>query len=179
MPDLIIRVGKVDPKTRVAFRKTLDGKVILLDHPILDIVIDPAKLKISTFAKDTFGDHVYDSQDQMFKYLMKHGIIDYDAVRAGNVFNAMESKYLPAADNRDALDEVIMAIKNHIDEILPYFKAMEQYEEEYEQSLLNPDEEDSTELGEIPQKSTQGTLRPPYVRGQYSMYENKNRDLRK
>jgi hypothetical protein len=171
MAEITVKVGEKDPKRSLYFKKALDGKIIVLEHPVLDIVIDPPKNKITAFAKDMLGDHVYESQERLYGCLMKAGIINYDSVRAGNVFNAMEADFLTASDNRDVLNEVLLAIKKHIDQILPYYEAMEKYEEEYEQSLLNPDGDESTELGEVPQKRSAGTLRPPYIKNTYSFFE--------
>jgi len=35
--------------------------------------------------------------------------------------------------------------------------------------LIHPDKEDSTELGEVPQRSEQGSIRPGYIRDPYSL----------
>ena len=44
----------------------------------------------------------------------------------------------------------------------PAPEIIEVVEDEEEERLLNPDKEDSTELGEVPQKQKKGTLNPGY-----------------
>ena len=35
--------------------------------------------------------------------------------------------------------------------------------------LIHPDKEDSTELGEVPQSTEQGSIRPGFIRDPYSL----------
>jgi len=54
----------------------------------------------------------------------------------------------------------MLGIYNFLKEEEPYFKVIDDIEEDYEDSLLNPDAEHSTELGEVPHKEKQGSLPP-------------------
>ena len=54
--------------------------------------------------------------------------------------------------------ESILAIKKFIEEEKQHMEKEKYLEDEHEERLTNPDEEESTELGEIPQKATKGSL---------------------
>ena len=73
-------------------RRTLDGNVLIFDHKDIDIVLMPKKRKVIAFAKKTLGDHVYEAQDRLFRYLFRKGIIEVDSVQGGNVYSSMEPK---------------------------------------------------------------------------------------
>ena len=46
-------------------RRTLDGNIIVSDHPDVDVVIMPEKKKVIVFSKDNFDDHIYQTQDRL------------------------------------------------------------------------------------------------------------------
>ena len=50
-------------------RKTLDGKIMILDHLHLDIILDTAKSKVTTFPKNELTDEIYGFQTDYFKFL--------------------------------------------------------------------------------------------------------------
>ena len=47
--------------------------------------------------------------------------------------------------------------------------TMKAYEEREEQEMMNPDDENSTELGEVPHQAEKGSLRPGWIRGPSGM----------
>ena len=53
---------KPDAVVSLEVRKTLDGKIMILDHMHLDIVLDTAQSKITTFPKEELTDEVYGFQ---------------------------------------------------------------------------------------------------------------------
>ena len=73
-------------------RRTIDGNIIVKDHPEVDLLVLPEKSKIVVLPKEELDDEVYDSQKRLFKFLVLKGVIEYDSVQAGNLFMSMEAK---------------------------------------------------------------------------------------
>ena len=67
---------QLDPRIELKARRTIDGNIIILDHEDIDIVLMKEKKKCVTFPKDTMSDKVYYSQDRMFKFLSRKGLIN-------------------------------------------------------------------------------------------------------
>ena len=44
----------------------------------------------SSDVKEEMDDEVYETQDRLFKHLVRHGVCDYDSVQGGGVFMSME-----------------------------------------------------------------------------------------
>ena len=63
----------------------------------------------------------------------------------------------------------LINISNFIDEERPYFESTEAIISMTDDELLHPDNEDSTKLGEVPQRTQQGSIRPGYIRDPYSL----------
>ena len=70
--------NKEPPKTKVKLdiRKTLDGNIIIQDHPYIDIIISPSKSKIIALSTIAMDDKVYYTQNKYFDFLYKRGVID-------------------------------------------------------------------------------------------------------
>ena len=94
------------------------------------------------------------------------GIVDRASVQAGNVYGSMEGTVLTGVD-RDSFRMALINISKWIDEERPYFEFVEQFGELFVDRFTDPEEEESTELGEIPHDDTKGTLRPGYNYGPY------------
>ncbi len=73
-------------------RRTLDGKILIPDHPDIDIAIIPEKNKIVAFPKEEMDDEVYETQDRLFKHLVRNGVCDFDSVQGGGCFYVYGSK---------------------------------------------------------------------------------------
>lgn len=153
-------------------RKSLDGNLMIFDHKDIDIVIIPESKKVVTFPKNEYSKHVYPSQDKLFNYLRKEGVIKYDSIKGGNIFMSMEGA-IAESEDVNAIDATLYSISKFMDgekEIFAYEDNMEKQEEEY---LTEPTPEDSTELGEVPEEPRKGSIVPgvnPYgIAGQYQM----------
>jgi hypothetical protein len=153
-------------------RKSLDGNFMIFDHPEIDIIVMPETKKVVAFAKNMLTDEVYETQDHLFKFLTKRGVITFDSIRGGNVYGSLEG-LLAESDNEgvDSVQMAIFSIGKFVEEEKPYYEyeiAMNKQEEDY---LLEPDAEHSTELGEVPHEETKGSIRPGWVRGPYALYD--------
>ena len=62
-------------KLKLDIRKTIDGNLIIADHPDIDIVIMPAKKKILALASKLNSGTVYGAQNRLFNFLAKHVVI--------------------------------------------------------------------------------------------------------
>lgn len=144
---------------KLKMRKSLEGNIMIFDHNDMDIIIMPSVRKIVAFPKDQMSSSVYDSQDRMFRFLHKMGVIKYATVQGGAVNNSMQADY-PESSDYKALDYVLFAIEKFIDKERPYFAYEEQFYDEFEKSLTDPDEEDSTEFDPARHSEMKGSIRP-------------------
>ena len=138
-------------------RRTLDGSLIIFDHDDIDIVVMPQKNKIVSFAKDEMGDHIYAAQSRLFDFLSKKGIVEFDSVQGGNIYGSLEAK-IQAGDQASSIQVAIFAISKFIEEERPFYRRDKKYQDELERELLEPSEEDSTELGEVPHEPRKGVI---------------------
>ena len=60
-------------------------------------------------------------------------------------------------------------LSSFIDEERPYFESTEAVISMSDDEIIHPDKEDSTELGEVPQSTEKGSIRPGYIRDPYSL----------
>ena len=161
---------ELDPRIELKARRTIDGNIIILDHEDIDIVLMTEKKKFVVFPKDSMSDRVYYSQDRILKFLSKKGLINQSTIRGGNVFGSMEAEMLeskiPGIDYDQAL---LYTIHEYISGEKPFFKSADEYDDDRLDTLLRPDPEDSTELGDVPQAASKGS-HDPSVRPYGFMY---------
>ena len=157
-------------KIELKARKTLDGNILIFDHQDIDIVIMPEKSKVVTFAKDDFSEMIYEVQNRFFNFMKKKGIVTYDSIRGGNVYGSLEGAIAESKDEHiNALDYTIYNIYKFLKEEKPHYDYMEDYEQMLDDYYTEPTGEDSTELGEVPQSSEKGSIRPGYNYAPYWM----------
>ena len=158
-------------KISLEIRKTLDGKIMILDHLHLDIILDTAQKKITTFPKKELTNEIYSFQDKYFKFLINEGVIVPESVQSGNVFGSLEAIYPESADEGVSSAQVILySTKKFLDKFSPAFEAQEFIENEMEDHLVDPTPEDSTELGEVPEEPKKGSITPYRIRRYLSGY---------
>ena len=149
-------------------RKTLDGDVIVRDHPDIDIIIMVAKKKIVAFPKDKLTEEAYQTQDKLFDFLSKKGIISPESVQGGSLHGSIEGKILEN-ENLNVADFSLMSVAKFIEEERPYFDYMEKFEKHQEERLTAPNEAESTEFDPSRHADVKGTLQPIYIRSPYGM----------
>jgi len=158
-------------------RKSLDGNIMIFDHEEMDIVVFPKASKIATFAKSDFSEMVYHAQNRLFEFLKRKGVIDYESVKGGSVYGSIEGVIpQPVDEGINSIDYAIYGIYKFLKEEKPYYNYIDDYEEMLDDYFTDPTEEDSTELGEVPQSSEKGSIRPGYNYSPYwmsYMLENK------
>jgi len=161
MSDIKIKIGKaIDVPTKAALkiRKGLNGNIMIFDHEDIDIIITGAN-KILTLPKDIMNERVYSAQNKMFKFLVRKGVIFPESIRAGNVYGSMEAKIMDASEDlsMNPVDFAILAVARWIEEERPFFMYHQASEIQDIKRLTEPDEEESTELGEVPHAATKGS----------------------
>jgi len=142
-------------------RKTLDGNIMVYDHPNIDIVIMPTKNKIISMPKKSYYHDTYPVQKRFFDFLESRGATVLGSTRGGVVYNSLET-YYPTNEELDVLQVILLLTKKFLEEETENSMTEREYEEEVEQLYTNPDDDDSTELGEVPQAKKKGAIDPNY-----------------
>jgi len=149
------------PRIKLKARHTLDGKLMVLDHEDIDIVLNLESKKCICFPKENLSDRTYLAQDRMFKFLSKRGVIDHSSIRGGNVHGSLEGTMLeskiPGVDQAQAC---LFAISQFLNDEKPFFKTSKDFDASRLDSLIDPSEEESTEFGEVPQSDRKGSMHP-------------------
>ena len=169
-----IRVGDAarvpSVKLELAIRRSMNGDLMVFDHGDIDIVLSPSKNKVVAFPKETMSDLVYGAQNRLFHFLTRKGLILPESVQAGSFYGALEAKMeQPYSPQLSAPKMTLINISKFIDEERPYFEATEAIISMSDDELIKPDKEDSTELGEVPQRVSQGSISKGNVRDPYSL----------
>ena len=115
-------------------------------------------------------DKVYSSQDRLFYFLRKNGVIEAESVQGGNIYGSIEATIATSLEeNVSSVQVAVRTISKFIEEEKPYFRTYQEFEEDYDERIVDPDAMDSTELGEVPHEKEKGSLRHGYTRGPYGM----------
>jgi len=156
--------NRVIEKILLNARKTIDGNIIVRDHPEIDILIIAKSNKVVALPKEQMDDEVYDAQSRLFKHLLQRGVIDYNTVQAGNLFMSMEAQ-IPEADSGDKIQFVLYACSLFVDEEQPFYDNLQDFEDEVEKQLLEPESDEYTKFDpEEHHAETKGSLPPRFVR---------------
>ena len=96
-------------------RKTIDGNIIISDHPDMNILVMPAKSKVVSLPKEELDDELYDSQKRLFDFLVVNGVVDHSSVQDGNLFMTREAAIPETVGEGDKIQYCLYAISNFID----------------------------------------------------------------
>jgi len=151
-------------------RKSLSGDLLIFDHGDIDIVLSPSQNKVIAFPKEIMSDYVYGAQNRLFTYLRKRGIVIPESIQGGAFYGSFEATMeTPKSENISASKLTLVNISNFITEERPYFESTEAIISMTDDEFIDPDNEDSTDLGEVPQAVQQGSIRKGFVRDPYSL----------
>tara|TARA_B100001250_G_C19563986_1_gene684625 strand:- start:127 stop:726 length:600 start_codon:yes stop_codon:yes gene_type:complete len=140
-------------------RRALNGDIMIFDHDLVDIVVSPKSKKVTTFPKRLVERETYPTQDKFYAFLRKKGIIDPSSIQSGNVFSSMEAKiYESALEGVDSIQSALFATSLFLEEEKPDIMARKHLQKDLAMHMLDPDEEYSTELGEVPQSDKKGSM---------------------
>jgi hypothetical protein len=143
---------------KLKVRRTLDGNFIVSDHPDMDIVIMPEKMKVIAFSRDHFDDHVYQTQDRLMKYLVKKGVIMPDSITGSNVYGSLECKIIKPVQEMPIDELMLMLVSKWIDSEKPSVVYQKAIDDIYTDRMTDPDDKESTELGDIPAAQEKGSV---------------------
>ena len=171
---ITIKIGKGAESTvlqlEMDIRKSAAGDLMVFDHGDIDLVLSTSKNKVIAFPKDTMNDLVYGAQNRLFAHLRKKGLVIPESIQAGSFYGSFEATLeTPFKENISSAKLALVNINNFINEERPYFESTEAIISLADDELVHPDKTDSTELGEVPHKVEQGSIRPGYVRDPYSL----------
>lgn len=143
-------------------RKGLDGRLIIYEHDHIDIVFLPEKNKVVAFAKQDYSDIIYETQNRLFQFLVNKGMCAPESIQGGNVYGSIEGKLFKSKDNLPVEHLFVLNLKKWLDGEKPALEMDKRYNEKYTDMMTEPDIEDSTELGEVPQEEEKGSI-PKYA----------------
>ena len=150
-------------KIKLKVAKTLDGNIVVYDHPKVIFIISPAKRKVTMIAKENVNDDLFPVQKRFMDFAIPKGIVVLGTESTGYLPNMFEFIY-PEDQKRDTLKIMLKFFHEFILKEKEIYKRLDKYEQDLESRLLDPDEEHSTELGEIPHGEKKGSLRAnPYL----------------
>jgi len=152
----------------------LNGDLIILDHKDIDIVVQPKNNKVVTFAKEILSDAVYGAESRLLEFLRKHGIIEYDSIQGGNIYGSLEGKIMESDGTKDSINATLLNIHEWMKTEQSYIQGTTAYEEMQDDALIEPENKDSTDLGEVPQSAEKGsistkTIFAPYMYGRFAI----------
>ena len=167
----ILVKGKEVEKILLNARKTIDGNIIVFDHPDMDIMILPSKSKIVSLPKEELDDELHDGQHRLFKFLTRKGVVDHSSIQAGNLFMSMEAAIPDVDGEGDKIQYCLYALSKFIENELPFYKNQEQYKKEMEKDLLQPEVDEYTEFDAGRHGDTKGSMPPRNISyGIHSIY---------
>jgi len=147
------------PQISLEARKTLDGKIMIMDHRDIDIVIDTAKKQIITFPKTEMSDEVYQTQNKYFDYLAKNGVVERNSIQSGDVFASIQATYPePLDEDVSPAQVVLLSTYKFIQEEIPRFETEEYIDNQLDDYYVYPTPEDSTPLGQVPEEPKKGSI---------------------
>ena len=171
---ITIKVGDLANQKKVTLeldmRKSISGDLMIFDHGDIDVVISPANNKVVAFPKETMNDLVYGAQNRLMSFLRKRGLLIPESIQSGAFYGSMEGMLQKASiEGVSAPKLALVNISKFIEEERPYFENVEAIISMADDELIHPDKEHSTELGEVPHSTEQGSIRKGYVRDPYSL----------
>lgn len=128
----------------INIKKTLDGNILIKDHPLIDIMIIPSVNKVVTLAKDNKARDTYSAQKELYELLRSFGLINPDSVQGGSTYGSLEAIY-PQSNEVDAVSALLVGIYKLLQQYEQYSKIERDYEETFEEWLTDPEEGEYTD----------------------------------
>ena len=140
-------------------RQSINGDLLVYDHDLVDIVVSREKSKITVFPKTETSEEVYNTQDRLLSKMAKAGVVDRTSIRSGSVFSSLEGTLHESSINGvSSFQMALSELFDFIQEETPEIKSRKVYKTQLQDFFLDPSEEESTELGEVPHDEKKGAL---------------------
>ena len=150
-------------------KKSLGGHFMIFNHKDINVVVKVQERKIIAYSKSNFSDVVYNTQNRFFNYLTEHGVVEPETIRGSNVFGSLLAEYPENKEIKNISEIVLYNIALFMLEENKYMETITRMEMEREEDLLEPSDADSTELGDVPQETTKGSMQPYYPGYSYGL----------
>jgi len=148
-------------RMNLVLRKALDGSLMILDHPAMDITISADTNKVVAFPKHLSTDDTYAAQTRLFRHLVGAGIIEPSSVEGGAVYGALEGEmFTPANSKLPLLDLAVLSIGKFLEKEMPDYAFAKAYDQEIEDMYVDPSDLETTPLGKVPQAAKKGNISP-------------------
>ena len=165
----IEEVAAPQATVKLKARKALDGSIIISDHKLMDIVVIPSKNKVLIVPRPGFGQETYFKQKDFFNALNSRGVFS-GPMEGGNIYGVFEAK-LGISEDFSSVQVAFLEIERYFKQEAVEEGFAEEYDDEIEDRFINPDDEDSTESGEIePEEETRDRTNPPPPHQHYGGY---------
>tara|TARA_R110001606_G_scaffold86144_2_gene194953 strand:- start:237 stop:833 length:597 start_codon:yes stop_codon:yes gene_type:complete len=149
------------PKEQDSFqlnsRSAVNGDIMIFDHRDIDIVLRQDLGVVLAFAKETISDYTYGAESRLLEFMRRRGVLEYDSIQGGNIYGSLEGKLLES-DTVEVNKVALKVIAEWMKTEESYNKGTEAYDEMAEEHLIDPDDEFSTELGEVPAETEKGSI---------------------
>ena len=159
MPDIMLRLN---------IRRSLDGSLIISDHPSIDIVVMPETNRILSLAKELNSSSVYGASNRLFEFLQGRGVVEPASIQGGNVYASLEAT-IPQAKELPVIKIALINVAKWLDSEEPSVHMLQQYEDEVVGNYTSPSRVYSTGLGQVPASSKKGSITPSLTRGPYGL----------
>ena len=176
-PKKVIKVSlkglqKIDYSYNLHVREALNGDFLIFDHNDIDIVVLKDQKKVVAFAKDLMTEIVYGAEARLFEYLRKKGIVQYDSIQGGNVYGSLEGKIIDSKEH-DIYEATVVNIAEWLTSEKPMMDDARDYEDVLNNYYADPNDNETTELGEVPHEEEKGSMAQrgmfaPYIYGRYT-----------
>jgi len=168
----VVKDIKENVEFELVIRSAINGDLMILEHKDIDIVIKQKEKKIIAFPKDLMSDVVYGAESRMLEFLRSNGIVDYESIQGGNVYGSMEGKIMDS-DMVHPIKAALYTLSEWFKTEQPYISGTTAYDGLQDDALINPSNEESTELGDVPASDKKGSiyqhnLFAPYLYGRYT-----------
>ncbi len=152
-----------DPVTKEIYfeeaRKSINGDLIIFDHDLIDIVVSSEKSKITTFPKSSMTEETYETQKHLIESLSSLGVVDRSTIQSGAVASSLEAMIHKSKEEEiSGFQIALLEIFNFLQEEQPNIKSREMFKNKLQTFFLDPTDDESTELGEVPHKEKKGSL---------------------
>ena len=140
-------------------RRSVSGDLMIYDHDLMDIVVSKEGLKVTTFPKKEDQEEAYTVQESLLYHLSKSGILRKSSIRSGSFYSSLEGDIFESAiEGVSSYQSALLEIYNFLQDEKPNIDARELYTRDLQQYFLDPEDEDTTELGEVPHDEKKGSM---------------------
>ena len=151
--DAVVKLNTVS----LDIKKTLDGNIIIYDHPKILIIVSWKNNKIITLPKFDSDEDVYNMEKRYFDFLEERGLIELGSVQGGAMYASIEAT-IPDSEEMKAVETIIQSTAEFLKDEKEMLSNIDNYKDEVEDWMLDPSDEDSTELGEVPHRAKKGSI---------------------